>query len=110
MLPLQDQGALEYENPIPVANYWAEVLKTQKHCDVVIALSHLGTDISHGDTANICDRALAEQSRYIDLIIGGHTHKVVENEYVQNLDGRLIPLRQTGKSGVKVGKVTLTVE
>ena len=101
---------LQWENPLPVANKWADFLKNKKHCDVVILLSHLGTDIGHGDTSGICDRWLAENSRNIDLIIGGHTHMVVEDLHLKNIDGKEVVLRQTGKSGINLGKVILRVE
>ena len=95
--------------PFDIANTLAAELKQKKHCDVVICLSHLGTDVSHGDTAGICDINLAKQSRDIDVIIGGHTHREV-NRYVENAEGRQILLVQTGKSGLNLGKITLTVE
>lgn len=98
-----------WENPLPVVNHWARILRHDKKCDVVILLSHLGTEVSHGDKDGICDRWIAENSRDIDLIIGGHTHKVVEDLYVKNLEGRPILLRQTGKSGINIGKLVLTV-
>lgn len=100
---------LEYEDPLPIANHWAEYLKHKQHCDVVVCLSHLGTDTIAGFDNPVCDRLLAQESKDIDVIIGGHTHKVV-NEYVDNLLGRPVLITQTGKSGVNVGKITLTVE
>lgn len=101
---------LEYQSPLPVADEVAKMLKQRKHCDLVICLSHLGTEVSHGNEDGVCDRWLAENSRYIDLIIGGHTHQVVENLQVLNLDGQPVTLRQTGKSGVNIGKIVVTVE
>lgn len=106
----QNFAPLKWENPLPVANKWADFLKNKKKCDVVILLSHLGTDIGHGDTSGICDIWLAENSRNIDVIIGGHTHMVVEDKHVKNLDGNDVILRQTGKSGINLGKVVLTIE
>ncbi len=100
---------LAYESPFEAANKIAKMLKKEKHCDVVICLSHLGTDVSHGDTTGVCDVNLAAQSRDIDLIIGGHTHRA-ENRYVKNRDDKDVLLVQTGKSGVRLGKVTLIVE
>ena len=51
----------------------------------------------------------APTTRDIDVIIGAHTHKVIENLHVANLDGDSVLLAQTGKSGARIGKVTLTV-
>jgi 5'-nucleotidase len=53
------------------------------------------------------DTLLAQSTRYIDVIIGGHTHKIVTNHYVENLDGDIVLLAQMGKSGARIGKITL---
>lgn len=99
---------LVWEHPFPIVNELADNLKNKEHCDVIIVLSHLGTGTSHGDSSYICDVTLAEQSKYIDVIIGGHTHRV-ENEYVKNQNGQDVLVVQTGKSGVNLGKITLNV-
>ncbi len=98
---------LEWENPLPIANEIADKLREEEKCDVVICLSHLGTDAKNSE---ICDQWLAENTRNIDVIIGGHTHKVVANRYVENAVGKEVMLAQMGKSGANVGKITLTVE
>ena len=102
---------LVWQNPIPIVNQYADMLKEEKHCDIVIALSHLGTYPSHGDSKDgICDSSLAANSRNIDIIVGGHTHIVVENQYQNNLDGKPVLLCQTGKSGINVGKIIVQLE
>lgn len=105
----QNFAPLKWLYPLPVANKTAERLRKKEHCDVVVCLSHLGTNQASKDS-EICDRWLAENSRNIDVIIGGHTHKVVENLYVKNLDGKDVLLAQMGKSGIHLGKITLTIE
>lgn len=92
---------LKYLNPIESAQKNADLLKNQKKCDVVVCLSHLGTHSNDID--------LAKKTRNIDVIIGGHTHKVVENLHVQNVDGENVLLAQTGKSGARIGKITLQI-
>jgi 5'-nucleotidase len=64
----------------------------------------MGT-FAHGDKPS--DTLLAQSTRYIDVIIGGHTHKIVTNHYVANLDGDSVLLAQMGKSGARIGKITL---
>ncbi len=97
---------LQWENPLPIANEIADKLREKEKCDIVICLSHLGTDSKNSE---ICDQWLAENTRNIDVIIGGHTHKVVANRYVTNALGKEVMLAQMGKSGVNVGKITLTI-
>ena len=95
---------VKYLDPIPVAQEISTLLKEQHHCDLVVCISHMGT-FAHGDKPS--DTLLAQSTRYIDVIIGGHTHKIVTNHYVENLDGDSVLLAQMGKSGARIGKITL---
>ena len=95
---------VKYLEPIPVAQEMSTLLKEQHHCDLVVCISHMGT-FAHGDKPS--DTQLAQSTRYIDVIIGGHTHKIVTNHYVENLDGDSVLLAQMGKSGARIGKITL---
>lgn len=96
-----------YNPPYPVAQEMATLLRHDKQCDVVVCLSHLGT---YPATENdFCDVELAANTRDIDVIIGGHTHKVYDHLRIRNLDGIEIPLAQMGKSGMNIGKIVLTM-
>ena len=95
---------VKYLEPIPVAQEISTLLKEQHHCDLVVCISHMGT-FAHGDKPS--DTLLAQSTRYIDVIIGGHTHRIVTNHYVENLDGDSVLLAQMGKSGARIGKITL---
>ena len=95
-----------YFDPYPITQVMANTLR-QKNCDVVICLSHLGT---YGKAPeDVCDAGLAQNTRGIDLIIGGHTHKLYDNLRVPNLDGDSIPLTQMAKSGAYLGKIVLSL-
>ena len=52
---------------------------------------------------------MAQNTRGIDVIIGGHTHQMYDRLRVANLDGDSIPLCQMGKSGVYLGKILLNL-
>lgn len=104
----QNFAPLVWEDPLPIANQVAAQLKQKEHCDVVICLSHLGTEAEANDT--LCDTYLAAHSHNIDLIIGGHTHKVVEQKEVTDLDGKPVLLTQAGKSGLFIGKIMLSLQ
>lgn len=60
--------AYRWKSPIPVAIEVAKELKSK--CDLVIALTHIG---------NREDIELAESTTDIDLILGGHSHTVLQN-------------------------------
>lgn len=90
-----------YEDPIRVSNEVAAELK-EKGCDLVVCLSHLGVQM---------DRNLVAKTRNIDVILGGHSHTFMKGpQNYQNLDGKEVPLMHTGKSGVRVGRLDLTVK
>lgn len=99
-------GDVQYLEPIAVANHYADSLKQHCGCDVVVALSHLGSAYDSENTEP-CDESLAKNSRSIDIIMGGHTHKQVCKKCV-NLNGDSVLLIQSGKSGAYLGKIKLT--
>lgn len=86
---------------IEVANKWADYLKNEEHCDMVIALTHIGFD-----SVGMNDPALVAGTRNIDLVVGGHSHTfLTDAEYRNNLDGRSVPIVQDGCWGLFVGQV-----
>lgn len=95
---------VKYLEPIPVAQEVATLLKQCYRCDLVICLSHMGT---FENDSQLSDTQLAKVTKDIDIIIGAHTHKVVTNHYVENLEGDSVFLAQMGKSGARLGKILL---
>lgn len=98
---------IRYLEPVAAVQEAANQLKERHRCDVVICLSHLGTDSKNA--TEMSDTQLAKATRYIDVIIGAHTHKIVTNKYVENLDGNRVLLAQMGKSGARMGKISLKI-
>ena len=98
---------IQYLNPITSAQQVANILRDVEKCDVVVCLSHQGTHPMNG--GNISDMELAEKTQNIDVIIGAHTHKIVENLYVENLNGDSVLLTQTGKAGARIGEILLEI-
>lgn len=97
------QGLL-YSDPIVTANKMATFLKKNQKCDVIICLSHLGSDATAKD---VNDFQVARETRNIDVIIGGHSHTLLENATETNLDNRRVVIAQMGKSGLYLGKIEL---
>lgn len=95
-----------YQDPLEKAKSMSEYLKLKKKCDVVICLSHLG--YSPG-SKGVNDVIIAAQTRYIDVIIGGHSHSLLENEKVNNLEGRPVVIAQMGRSGLYLGRIDLVL-
>lgn len=90
-----------YQDPITVANEVAKTLKEKEGCDLVVCLSHLGVQM---------DERLIPNTRNIDVVLGGHSHTFMKapKNYL-NLDGLNVSLLHTGKSGIYVGRIDLTL-
>jgi 2',3'-cyclic-nucleotide 2'-phosphodiesterase (5'-nucleotidase family) len=71
---------LPYENYIEAAKRMVEYLREQKRVDIVICLSHSGTnkEIKYSE-----DEQLARKVRGIDVIISGHTHTLLEQPILE---------------------------
>lgn len=91
-----------FKPAISSVNFYAKILKDSKKCDLVVCLSHLG----YND-----DIKLAEQSKNVDIIIGGHSHTYMEKPDMRtNLDGKGVLIFQTGKSGAYVNKIEVELD
>lgn len=99
-------GPIKYLDPIQKGKEMAEFLKKKEKCDVIVCLSHLGWDID-----GIDDTELIPGVRYVDVVLGGHSHTYFkELKYVNDLDGKPVPVDQNGKSAIWVGKLTLDID
>lgn len=96
-------GKTKYLDPMQKAAETALHLKQDLKCDLVICLSHLGFKYEEN---KISDVEFAKQSRFIDLIIGGHTHTFLDKPLVsKNRDGNDVCVVQVGWAGIKLGRV-----
>ena len=98
------QGETVQSFPETVANVKAQVewLESQG-INKVILLSHMGTDL---------DRKLAQMVPGIDVIIGGHSHDVIEGitpgyNYLQTPRGEPVLVLQAGKNAQYIGVADL---
>ena len=97
---------VKYLDPAQEAQRWADYLKKVKKCDLVICISHLGWNKGVDD-----DNSVIAKTRNIDLVLGGHSHTYLQQlEYVNNIDGKPVPVDQNGKHAIFVGKLTLNLE
>lgn len=95
-----------YLDPIEVAQKTADLLKNEEHCDVVICLSHLGYQLKNA----VSDVELVQKTNNIDAILGGHSHTFMNEPAIYlNKDGKDVPVQHTGKSGIYVGMLKLTL-
>jgi 5'-nucleotidase len=95
----------KYLNPIEIAQEMTQTLKEQEKCDLVICLSHLGFKYTN-DPEKVCDVLLAQKTKNIDLIIGGHTHTFLDKPIVEtNRDGQPVLINQVGCFGINLGRI-----
>ncbi|MBR5077009.1 MAG: metallophosphoesterase [Bacteroidales bacterium] len=84
---------------VEVTNRWADYLHETEKCDLVILLSHAGYDV---------DQEIVPQTRWVDLVIGGHTHTFVDDFlYVTNARGKEVPIITDGRWGLEMGQINV---
>lgn len=98
---------LRYLDTLEAANAMAWYLKNVEHTDMVVAVSHIGYETNSGPD----DREVAKKTRNIDVIIGGHSHTLIDPAssmvHAFNLDGDTVVIAQTGNKGRYLGEVKL---
>lgn len=104
----------KFKDIIPTANELASFLKNEENVDMVIVVSHIGYDKINNKTSDI---ELAENSKDIDIIIGGHTHTLIDplapeinSSLIKNLEGKNVRVVQAGKQGKFIGELTIDLE
>ena len=75
--------------------------------DVIVVLSHLGVD-SESKPNRSTD--LWAGLKGVDFIIDGHSHTVMECEWVKDLSGKAVALTQTGSYFANVGEMTIKAD
>ena len=88
-------------NPIEAGQEYEKKLKNRGN-DFIIALTHIGV---------LRDVKLAEKTRYIDLIVGGHSHTALfEPVYAINKDKGRVPIVQAGQHTEFLGKLVVDMQ
>lgn len=103
-----------YRDALATADSIARILRRDKKCDLVVAVTHIGYEKAN-DKATDVD--LAHCSRDIDIIIGGHSHTLVDPanpekfpSLIPNADGRPVLVAQCGKSGKYIGEIRVDLD
>lgn len=93
----------KYLDPVEISNDITDYLKNEEKCDLIICLSHLGFRYKKN---KISDFILAQKTKDIDLIIGGHTHTFMDKPTItKNKIGNDVIINQVGCFGVYLGKI-----
>jgi len=90
------------------AIYYEKLLHSKHKCDLIICLSHLGYAYKND---KISDSIIAQNTKYTDLIIGGHTHTFMSKpELFPNKSGNSCCVFQTGWGGINLGRTDFEIE
>lgn len=90
-------------DPLDEAHKTSDYLKETLKCDLVVCLSHLGYKY---EDETISDLIIAKKTKNIDLVIGGHSHKFLnEPTYVSNEINNEILVVQSGFGGINIGRL-----
>lgn len=96
-------GNTKYTDPVKKANLLATLLKHDYKCHLVICLSHLGYKYKENKVSDIF---LAQNTRDIDLILGGHTHTFMdEPKRFFNLENKEVLISQAGWAGIQMNRI-----
>lgn len=102
-------GGIRYLEPVPVVQEMATLLREEKQCDVVICLSHLGSEGSGvKGHENDRDEKVIPLTSGVDIFYSGHTHSM-HQDTILNAENKPVLMLQTAKSGVAVGKTTISL-
>lgn len=100
----------QYLDPLEKGEATASLLKNELNCDYVICLSHLGYKYDASEN-KVSDHVLANETQYIDLILGGHTNTFLNKpDIISNDKDHLCLVNQAGWAGIMLGRIDLVFE
>ena len=101
---------LRYLDAYDAADAVSWYLRNIEKCDKVVAVTHVGYD----DINGVNDVELARRSKNIDMIIGGHSHTLIDpsspDARVPNAVGDTVLVLQTRNKGAYVGEIDIDLQ
>jgi len=115
MIAPDKSAGVEYLDAMKAANSLAWYLKHVEHADLVVAVTHVGYSTENPPTPSDID--LVRGSEDIDIVIGGHSHTLIDPasanapEYrIPNAKGDSVLVVQTGSRGVNLGLIDIDLD
>lgn len=102
-----------FVEPVKTANIMASLLKDVEGVDLVVALTHIGYE---NDNDAITDSILISQTENIDIVIGGHSHTLLDpnsgtrKTHLPNLRGKDVLVAQLNKGGQNIGVIDIDLD
>lgn len=92
----------DIHDPVKTGKKLASEIKKKDEADFVVSLNHTGFHI---------DKKLVEESKDLDLVIGGHSHTYLFKPFFQkDKTGKRIPIVQAGEHAKYLGRLVVNVE
>lgn len=99
-----NQG-MKYLDPISTAQKYADYLKKEQGCDLVICLTHLG-DKANKTKGAVIDQHLVAGTTGVDIVVGGHAHtKIDELQVWKNAAGEDVIYVTDSQWGLEIGRL-----
>ncbi len=99
--------SLQYNDPFNNVEKVAEHLNKNENCDLVICLSHLGYRYKYD---KISDTYVANNTKNIDIILGGHTHTFMDKpDEIINKHNKHVTVHQAGWGGLRLGVIQVKI-
>ena len=96
-----------FKNDMALINDFANRLRSEHDCNVIICLSSLG----YKKTNRHDDINLAASSKNIDIILGAGSDTFMRNpDIAKNRDGREVIINHTGYAGIVLGKIDISFD
>lgn len=100
-------GKMYMTDMVDEAKKVSKLLKEKENPDVVMMVVHSGEQPKIPRHTGNRVKELAEQVPNIDVIIGGHTHTVVELNKYKGVDGKTVYYTQSGNHSKQLGKAEI---
>ncbi|MCF0196423.1 MAG: metallophosphoesterase [Bacteroidaceae bacterium] len=106
LVPTEKYAPMRYIDPVVAVQPVIDLLRGKEGCEVVICLSHLGWEVPEAD-----DTRLIQQTKGLDVVLGGHTHTYFEHPAsVRDAGGHEVIVDHQGKNAQFVGLLELEMQ
>ncbi len=112
-LPPQMWQGLSFNDMIPEARKWVEIIKNRENPDLIVGLFHTGYGTGEvfpeGRPPENAGRIIAEQVAGFDLIVLGHDHRR-RNEWITRSDSSRVLLLNPGSAATHLALAEFTLK
>lgn len=106
LVPQSKYGAAKWRSPYVASAEMVKILRGREACDLVVCLSHL--DFANNE---FTDQELGRKVPGIDIILGGHSHKLIGSPIVTtHPNGDKTYMQEAGGKGLYLGRMDIVLK